>query len=270
MDTSLQSAGQAASSTASLMARAAPIHWRDRVVLWTVLAALVAIAWAYLFWMPMEQADFGAVGKRLFSTMTPGTTEALLMFAMWAVMMVAMMLPSAGPMVDTFARIARARDATAAKLQIPAFVAGYLIIWTLFSVIATAAQLLLQRSGVVNPALTAVPVLDAVLLILAGLYQLTPFKNRCLTGCRSPLGFLMTDWRDGARGALKMGLRHGLFCLGCCSMLMLLLFVFGVMNLAWVAILSIFVLLEKALPGGRFLARAGGIAMLAGGIALLL
>jgi predicted metal-binding membrane protein len=118
--------------------------------------------------------------------------------------------------------------------------------------------------------MTTVPLISAGLLILAGLYQVTPLKNLCLTGCRTPIGFFMTEWRNGASGALRMGLRHGVMCLGCCWMLMLLLFVFGVMNLIWIAALSIFVLLEKLLPHGRLIARGSGVAMIAAGVTLLI
>jgi predicted metal-binding membrane protein len=248
----------------------APAPWRARVILWFALLAITLIAWAYLFWMPMAPGDFGAVGRRLFSAMSPRVADALLMLAMWIIMMVAMMLPSAAPMIDTYARIVRTRAPASANARIWLFTAGYLLAWTIFSIVATAAQLLLQKTGVINNALTAAPVFGAILLIVAGVYQLSPLKNLCLTGCRSPLGFLTTHWREGGGGALRMGLSHGLFCLGCCWMLMALLFVFGVMNLAWVAALSVFVILEKSLPGGRLLARLSGIAMLAGGLALLI
>ncbi|MGH7880582.1 MAG: DUF2182 domain-containing protein, partial [Candidatus Binataceae bacterium] len=190
-----------------------------------------------------------------------------LMFLMWAVMMVAMMLPSAAPMIETYTRVAPARGAAAGRVWI--FAAGYVVIWTAFSAIATVAQLWLQRLGVVTNAMTATPVVGAVLLLAAGVYQLTPLKTLCLSQCRSPVGFLMTHWRAGSSGAFRMGLQHGVICFGCCAMLMILLFVFGVMNLVWVAALALLVLLEKVLPGGRLIARVSGLAMVAAGVILL-
>ncbi len=244
--------------------------WRDRAVVLTALAAITTIAWLYLMWMPMSSSDFGNFGSRVLGLMAPDLKNAVLMFLMWSVMMVAMMLPSAAPMIDTYARIVHSRENSSPSFCVALFGTGYLIVWTIFSGAATSAQLLLQRSGAVNGALMAAPALSALMLIAAGIYQLTPLKNLCLTRCRTPLGFLMTEWREGSRGALLMGMRHGVMCVGCCWMVMFLLFIFGVMNLIWIAALSVFVILEKSLPGGRLIARSSGIAMLAGGIALLL
>jgi predicted metal-binding membrane protein len=248
--------------------RAASIAWADRAILWISLAAITLIAWLYLLWMPMGPSDLGAFGRRLLVAAPPALADAALTFLMWAVMMVAMMLPSAAPMIETYATILRSRAASPWP-RTALFTAGYLVVWTLFSAAATAGQLLLQKAGIVNNALTTVPIVTAFLLILAGIYQVTPIKHSCLTGCRSPVGFFMHDWCDGASGALRMGLRHGAMCLGCCWMLMVLLFVFGVMNLLWIAALSAFVLLEKLVPGGRLLARGSGIAMIAAGLTLL-
>jgi predicted metal-binding membrane protein len=237
-------------------------------VLWGGLGAITLLGWLYLLWMPMAPDDFGSAGRSILGMMPASVADAALMFLMWAVMMVAMMLPSAAPMIDTYASINRGniRGNTGSPWM---FASGYLVVWTVFSAAATAGQIVLQRLGVLSPALIAKPTLGALLLILAGTYQATPLKNACLTQCRSPLGFFMTGWRDGPRGALAMGLRHGVMCVGCCGALMLLLFVFGVMNLVWVAGLSIFVLLEKYLPAGNLIARISGIAMVAGGVALL-
>lgn len=239
------------------------IAWRDRACLWGSLGAITTLAWLYLAWMPMSASDFGGQAARLLGVVSPGTAGAVLMFMMWAVMMVAMMVPSAAPMIETYARIVRGRGPHSGY-RVGLFAIGYLTIWTGFSAGATAAQAALQRAGMVSGALTATPYLSAALLIAAGLYQVTPLKNVCLSKCRSPLGYLLTTWREGARGALFMGMHHGATCVGCCWMVMLLLFVFGVMNLIWVAALSIFVVLEKSLPAGRLIARISGYAMLAG------
>jgi predicted metal-binding membrane protein len=245
------------------------IHLSERLVLWSGLGAITLLGWLYLVWMPMAPGDFGSVGRSILRMMPASVADAALMFLMWAVMMVAMMLPSAAPMIETYARLVAGRGEHPG-LRVWIFAAGYLVAWTLFSGVATAAQLSMQRIGAVTGAMTATPIVGAALLIMAGAYQLTPLKNACLTRCRTPLGFLMSEWRDGAAGALMMGVRHGAICLGCCSMLMILLFVFGVMNLVWVAALSIFVVLEKLLPGGRLIARVSGVAMLAAGLAILM
>jgi predicted metal-binding membrane protein len=249
--------------------RAASCGWRDRAILWSSLAAITLIAWLYLLRMPMSAADLGGLAQRALTTVPPTLVAGGLTFMMWAVMMVAMMLPSAAPMIENYATIVRYRTA-APWWHVALFTAGYIVVWTLFSVFATIGQLLLQRVGMVTNAMTTVPLISACLLILAGIYQITPLKDLCLTGCRSPIGFFMTEWRDGPSGALRMGLRNGVMCVGCCWLLMILLFVFGVMNLIWIAALSAFVLLEKLLPSGRLIARGSGVAMIAAGIALLI
>jgi predicted metal-binding membrane protein len=170
-------------------------------------------------------------------------------WVMWALMMAAMMLPSALPMIVSFVRLA-ARSAQPARGH--GFVAAYLAVWVAFSAIATAAQWVFQAIGWVSPMIVSrSPGLTAALLLIAGVYQFSPLKRTCLSRCRTPMGFLLGEWRPGARGAFVMGLRHGVFCLGCCWALMGLLFVGGVMNLAWIAALSIAVALEKMLPRGE-------------------
>ena len=194
--------------------------------------------------------------------------NGLAILAMWAVMMAAMMLPSALPMILTFVDLAqRAGDAGRGR----AFVTAYLAIWSLFSVAAALAQWLLQRAGWVDPMIVSTSAsLTASLLLIAGVYQFSPLKRMCLSRCRTPLGFLLGEWRGGVAGAFLMGVRHGLFCVGCCWALMALLFVGGVMNLAWVAALSVAVALEKMLPGGERLSRLLGVALIALGLVKLL
>jgi len=144
------------------------------------------------------------------------------------------------------------------------------VVWIGFSVVAAVAQWVLHEAALLSPMMTASPQLGGAILIAAGLYQLTPMKGACLTHCRSPLGFLMGHWRDGLSGAFQMGLHHGLFCLGCCWALMCVLFVVGVMNLIWVAAITAFVLLEKVGPGGVWVARFAGVAMIAIGVRVAL
>jgi len=217
--------------------------------------------------MPMVPADLGALGARLLSVLPPRLADVWLLFMMWMVMMAAMMLPSATPMILAYAAISRGRVHSLAATWL--FAVAYLVIWTVFSGAATAGQLALEDASLLYGPSRTTSIVGAALLVLAGVYQLTPLKNACLAHCRSPLGFFMTKWRDGRTGGFTMGVKHGAYCVGCCGMLMGLLFVFGVMNLLWVAALSVLVLLEKIAPFGRAIARVSGVAMLAGAIALM-
>ena len=231
------------------------------------ILACALIAWALLAWLAIDMSHPLA---RLTMPGSPDWSLAngLAILAMWAVMMAAMMLPSALPMILTFVDLAqRAGDAGRGR----AFVTAYLAIWSLFSVAAALAQWLLQRAGWVDPMIVSTSAsLTASLLLIAGVYQFSPLKRMCLSRCRTPLGFLLGEWRGGVAGAFLMGVRHGLFCVGCCWALMALLFVGGVMNLAWVAALSVAVALEKMLPGGERLSRLLGVALIALGLVKLL
>ena len=262
----LQSATPSAAAPDSIAAAPAlPIG--EQILLWSGLAALTALAWLYLVRMPMATQDLGGLGTRMLSALPARWADWPLTFLMWAVMMVAMMVPSASPMVMAYARIAAVRGGRPA-LRVWSFVTGYVAVWTIFSAVATAIQIALQHHAMISNALITTPLIGAIILAAAGIYQLTPLKQACLGRCQSPIGFFMTHWRDGATGALRMGLQHGAFCVGCCWMLMALLFVAGVMNLAWVAVISAFVLLEKATPWGRAIANASGGALIAGAIAI--
>jgi predicted metal-binding membrane protein len=180
------------------------------------------------------------------------------------VMMAAMMLPSALPMILAFIKLGS--DA-AGVARARSFVAAYLLVWCAFSVAASVAQWALQAAGWVDPMIVSRSVgLTAALLLIAGLYQFSPLKRICLSSCRTPMAFLLGEWRAGVSGAFVMGLRHGLFCLGCCWALMALLFVGGAMNLAWVAALSITVAVEKLAPHGERLAWLLGAALIATGL----
>ena len=192
--------------------------------------------------------------------------DAWMTFVMWAVMMAAMMLPTAIPMVLAFAAVNRRRERGVAIVPVGAFTAGYLGAWSLFSVGATAGQWGLQRGALLSPVtLASGPVLGGLLLIAAGLFQWTPWKDSCLAKCRNPLGFLLTHWRPGHLGALRLGGRYGLYCVGCCWLLMVLSFALGVMNLVWMAALTIFMLVEKITPAGRAISRVAGVGLAAWG-----
>jgi predicted metal-binding membrane protein len=183
------------------------------------------------------------------------------LFLMWAGMMIAMMLPSAMPMILTFAAVSRNRR----RQQRPyvsagIFVAGYVAIWSGFSVLAALAQWLLHRQALLSSTMASTSAaLGGALLLVAGVFQFTPLKHTCLTRCRAPLDFIMTGWREGARGAFRMGVEHGVFCTGCCWAFMALLFVLGVMNILWIGALSFLVALEKLLPRGKWLSAATGV-----------
>jgi predicted metal-binding membrane protein len=192
------------------------------------------------------------------------TTEFALRLAMWAVMMVAMMLPTAAPTTLLYAAVARKAATQHTPLaSTSVFASGYLAMWTIFSFVATIAQHALDQAALLSPMMVSKsPGLGAALLIAAGVYQLTPFKNACLRNCRAPAHFLSRYWRTGKLGAFRMGLRLGAYCVGCCSILMGLLFVGGVMNLLWIAAIAIFVLLEKTIPFGEIGGRVAGAAMI--------
>lgn len=231
-----------------------------------VRAALVAAsvaAWALLAWMALDMAH-----PLVQLTMPMGArwsaANAAAIFTMWAVMMAAMMLPSALPVVMAFVRLSLGqRDSGRAS----AFVAAYLMAWAAFSAVATGLQWLLQGLRWVDPMIASRSnALDVLLLLMAGAYQFSPLKHVCLARCRTPLGFLLGSWQPGLRGAFAMGLRHGLFCLGCCWALMALLFVGGVMNLAWVAALAVAVAIEKTAPGGDRIARVLGLLLIGAGV----
>jgi predicted metal-binding membrane protein len=197
--------------------------------------------------------------------------DSAMMLAMWVVMMVGMMLPAATPMALLYAQVARKAQRDGSALPPTAvFLSGYLLAWGGFSVAATAAQWALERMALLSPALVATsPALGAGLLIAAGAYQLSPWKNACLAHCRNPVMFFAEHFRPGPRGALRLGFRHGLYCLGCCAVLMGLLFVGGVMNLVWIAAITLFVLAEKLIPHGVGGGRIAGLAMIACGALLL-
>lgn len=233
---------------------------RDRVAVGVELVVITALACAYTVHLSRTMtgmgADMSAQHMRVWSA-----TDFVLTFVMWTVMQIAMMTPSATPMVLLFAKFGRQRQ----ELRSPfvatsAFLLGYLIVWAGYSALATMAQWALSMADLVSPMMaSATPVAGGALLIAAGVFNLTPLKNACLDHCRSPWGFFLSDWREGTRGAAIMGLRHGAFCVACCSLLMVLMFVAGVMNLLWAAGLTLYVVIEKVLPGGDWLSRVAGV-----------
>ena len=257
---------------------------RDRLVVVTALIAVIALSWAYLLagaGMGMSAFEMtrmsqpGMAGSMAgMAMMTPAVWTpgyAVLMFLMWWVMMVAMMLPSAAPMILLFATVNRKQLETGhPHVATSIFAVGYLATWAGFSMVAVILQWGFERIGILSPMLVRTNVIfGGALLLAAGLYQLTPIKHACLRHCRSPLAFFSTHWRQDARGALRMGLVHGAFCVGCCWFLMGLLFFGGVMNLYWITGLALFVLFEKTVPAGHWLGYATGVVLLVWGAGML-
>jgi predicted metal-binding membrane protein len=241
---------------------------RDRLIVLGGLAGITALAWVYIGYLAWEMGHMDmSMDMAMPHMQTWGVTELVLLFVMWAVMMVAMMVPSAAPMILMYTTInRRRREQQQPYVPTAVFLGGYLLAWAGFSILATLAQWGLHSAALLSPMMVSTsPILGGLVLLAAGIFQWTPLKYTCLARCRSPLGFLMTDWREGHRGALIMGLRHGMYCVGCCWFLMALLFVAGVMNLLWVAAIAAFVLVEKVVPHGDLVGRvAGGILVLVG------
>jgi predicted metal-binding membrane protein len=250
------------------MSRFAALLKRDQLIIGVAIAFTAALAWSYTV-HEARRMNITGVGECAGMKMSGpdlaswSVASLLPLFLMWAVMMVAMMLPSATPMLLTFAAVARNRHrANRPYVPVTVFAAGYLVIWCVFSLLAAVGQWLLHRTALLSPMMASSSVLLAgALLLAAGVFQFTPLKRSCLTHCRAPLDFIMTRWREGWRGAFAMGIQHGAFCAGCCWALMALLFVLGVMNILWIAVLTILVALEKMLPGAKWFSAVSGIAL---------
>jgi predicted metal-binding membrane protein len=245
----------------------------DRLIVLGALTLIYAIAWTYLAYMGwgMAHMDIGATMAIMPQMIAWGPIDVALVFAMWSIMMVAMMLPSAAPTIILFAALRRQAPHSRALADVAVFVAGYVATWTAFSLLASLMQWGLLEARLVSPMMVAAsPVLGGTLLLAAGVFELTPFKETCLSECRNPAAFIASHRHKGMDGAFAMGIRHGLYCLGCCWLLMLLLFVLGVMNLIWIALLSAFVLIEKILPNPRWFRTLAGCAFIGWGIALLI
>ena len=247
---------------------------RERMITLASLAAITLLAWAYVIHAAgratsMDSSGMQEMSMPIVQTWQPG--DLLSTFLMWTVMMAGMMMPSAAPMILTFLGISQRRQSDQAALPPTlTFILGYLAAWALFSTVATLMQWALHAANVMSRAMAgANPVFEGTLVILAGIYQFTPLKKACLSSCRTPLGFLMAEWRDGSGGAFRMGMHHGIYCVGCCWLLMALFFAVGVMNLLWSAIIAGVVLLEKVIPGGPWISRLIGVLAMAWGALLI-
>jgi predicted metal-binding membrane protein len=244
---------------------------RDRLVVLAGLVGISTLAWAYTIVLSDHSVASGLGASVHAHTEAWTAGDLATTFLMWVVMMVAMMAPTAAPMLLTLARVSRARpDGGGAVASTTAFLGGYLLVWIGFSLLATLAQWQLHQLALVSAdGVSRHPGFGGLLLVGAGAFQLTPLKDRCLTQCRTPMFFLMTAWRPGSWGALRMGLHHGGFCVGCCWALMALMFVSGTMTLMWAAGLMLLMLGEKALPSGRRISQIAGAGLLTWGLGVL-
>jgi predicted metal-binding membrane protein len=247
---------------------------RDRLLIGGCILLVTALAWVYLIHLARQMGspiDAGMMAKMGMATNQPWTaSDVFYTWVMWSVMMIGMMAASTVPVLLLFAGLHARRAAGGRSLAVLSFGLGYFAVWLGFSACAAMAQWALHQGALLSSAMaTSSTAVGGAILVGAGVYQLSPLKGRCLTGCQSPLGFLMGNWRDGLRGAFAMGMRHGTFCLGCCWALMGVLFVVGVMNLVWVGVLTVFVLIEKIGPTGVRLARTGGAIMIALGVIMV-
>jgi predicted metal-binding membrane protein len=258
---------------------------RDRLIVGSALGVSAALAWAYVLWLAadMNMDAMNMAGLRMIPAgmgiMAPAAApwsavELALVFMMWAVMMVGMMAPSAAPLILMYARVGRQGKVGGKPLAASGwFAAGYFLAWAGFSLAATLVQWVLQREALLDTRMASANIrLGAFVVLAAGIYQWTPIKNACLAHCQTPFRFLMSHggFRSDIRGCLHLGLLHGIYCVGCCWVLMALLFVVGVMNVLWIALLALLVLLEKLTPWGRWVARITGAACVAAGVWMLL
>jgi predicted metal-binding membrane protein len=242
---------------------------RENLFILTTLVLLSGLAWT------VTVSEAGGMGWGMFTcSMTMGTPfsvrSGVLYVILWGVMMVAMMLPAMTPIVGLFRTIAKRKQEQGLAFT-PAwvFIAGYITLWTLTGSVGYGIDLAIQSLPAQVPALRTYGVMiGGLTLVGAGLYQLTPLKYLCLSQCRSPLGFLVGSWRDGYVGAFRMGVQHGLYCLGCCWSLMVVLFVVGTMNLVWMGLLSAIIFAEKIIPYGVEVGKASGIVLIVLGLAL--
>src|SRR5215468_4335321 len=258
---------------------------RDRLVIAGALGVIAGLAWGYVLWLAddMDMGGMDMAGFRMIPAgmglMAPANApwrpiEFAFVFVMWSVMMVGMMAPSAAPMILMYARVGRQGKSLGKPFAATGwFAAGYFLVWIGFALAATLVQWVLERTALLDSRMaSASNVFGAIVLIAGGIYQWTPLKDICLTQCQSPFQFLMRygGFRSDVPGCLQLGLRHGAYCVGCCWVLMALLFVGGVMNVLWITLLALLVLLEKVTPLGRRVARVAGVACVAAGAWMLL
>ena len=245
---------------------------QPRMAVIMALASLVILAWVYLFYLAQDMSAMTMMEMSLSAHMPWTGTDFIMMFIMWTVMMVGMMIPSAIPAILIFDKWSLARKSSGHSYGATgAFTSGYIFAWTGFSLVATLCQGAFDYSGFLDPMMESKnPYLGALLLICAGLYQISSYKDVCLNHCHNPIEFIGKYWKPGDFEAFKLGVRHGFYCIGCCWLIMALLFFFGVMNLIWILILSLFVLLEKLIIFNRWINWAISATLLISGVSLLI
>jgi predicted metal-binding membrane protein len=247
---------------------------KDRFIVVSGLFVICILSWVYIIYLyrQMVVMDMNALFFAMPMSPAWSATDFVLLFLMWLVMMIAMMTPSVAPLILIFVMVNRQR-----KQQQNPFVAtgylltGYFFVWATFSLLATALQWLLQHVSLLTPEMkTTSKVLGGIILIAAGVFQFTPLKQTCLNYCRTPVDFIHRNWKEGKMGAMRMGIENGIYCVGCCWILMVLLFVSGIMNLLWVALIALFVLIEKASGHIRWIPSIAGAALIIYGVIVLM
>ncbi|MDP9230874.1 MAG: DUF2182 domain-containing protein [Bacteroidota bacterium] len=246
---------------------------KDRFIVVSGLFVMCILAWLYIIYLYKQMVHMNMEALFFAMPMTPSWTalDFMLLFFMWFVMMIAMMTPSVSPLILIFAMVNRQHK----ELKNPFvptgyLLAGYFLIWAGFSLFTTALQWLLQHISLLSPEMeTTNKTLGGIILLAAGIFQFTALKQRCLNYCRTPIDFIHRNWKEGKRGALLMGMENGMYCLGCCWILMILLFVSGIMNLLWIVLIALFVLIEKVLPKVKWVSFIAGAVLIMCGTLVL-
>ena len=247
---------------------------RDRFIIVTGLVLISVLSWLYIIYLYREMVvmDMNSLFFAMPMTQHWTSTDFALLFLMWLVMMIAMMTPSVSPLILIFALVNRKKKEQQSPFVHTGYLlAGYFLVWGGFSLLTTLLQWLLQQVSLLNPEMkTTSKILGSIILIAAGIFQFTALKKTCLSNCRNPIDFIHRNWKEGKGGAFRMGIESGTYCIGCCWVLMVLLFFSGIMNLLWIALIAAFVLIEKTFPYPKWISTAAGIALIAYGFVVLI
>ena len=247
---------------------------RDRFIVIGGMVIISLLCWWYIIYLYRQMVQMNMDSPFFAMPMTAhwAGSDFILMFLMWMIMMIAMMTPSVAPLILIFARVNRQRRQQQNPYIKTAYLfTGYFLVWTGFSLVATLLQWALQQVSLLSPEMiTTSKILSGIILIAAGVFQFTPLKNKCLSNCRSPLEFIYRNWKEGKKGAIRMGIQNGIYCVGCCWVLMILLFVTGIMNLLWVALIAVFVLIEKIAAKPKWVSYISGVVLIIYGFRILI
>ena len=247
---------------------------KDRLIIISALFIISLLAWLYIIYLYRQMTVMNMDALFFAMPMTPSwtMTDFTLLFLMWLVMMIAMMTPAVAPLILIFATVNRQRKQQNRPFVNTAYLmTGYFLVWAAFSLAATSLQWLLQQISLLNPEMkTTSKILGSVILMATGIFQFTTLKHSCLQYCRTPIEFVHRHWKEGKQGALRMGIQNGFYCLGCCWMLMVLLFVAGIMNLLWVAVIALFVLIEKISSRTKWISYVAGVVLILYGVLFLI